>query len=96
MAEKARDRLARKAAARKIIEAHRLIRGQKPARRRDHAGKIETYRRADQNPGVEFGRIDVACPKPGCQRAPRGLNGLSGEGICGAHAAAPWAASCAA
>jgi hypothetical protein len=73
-----------------------LIRGEKPARRRDHAGKIETQHRADQNPRVDFSRINFVCPKPGRQRAPRGLNGLSGEGIFGAHAAAPWAASCAA
>jgi hypothetical protein len=34
--------------------------GDRPRRRRDQAGQIETQRRADQNPRVEFGRSSMA------------------------------------
>jgi len=51
-----------------------------------------------QNPRVEFGRIDGAGFESRRQCAPRRLDGLSGQGFdqTPAHAAAPWAASCAA
>ena len=92
--ENTRDRLTREAAARKVLQPHGLSRGDGPRRGRDEAGQVETQRRADQNPRVEFRRIDCVCPEPGRQRAPRRFDGVSGERM--AHAAAPWAASWAA
>ena len=73
-----------------------LVIGHAPRGLDDQAGEIETEHATDQNPGVEVGLVDASTLEPRRQRAASVLDHLSGERGAFAHAAAPWAASCAA
>ena len=96
MAEDAGDGLAVDAAAREVRNLRGLSRGDAPRGCGDQAGEVEVQHRTDQHPRVEGCGIDCRGVEPCSERATRGLNGLPGQRAAGAHAAAPWAASCAA
>ena len=91
LADNARHRLARQATAREAFEACGFVLRQLALRCRDHAGEVEAERVACEYPRVKFGGINRSGFELQGQRASRHLDGL-----CRRHAAAPWAASCAA
>ena len=81
LADNARDRLAREAAACEVVEASRFVRGELALRGRYQAGQIEAERVAGQNPRVEVGGFDRGGFESRGECAPRGFDGLSAKSV---------------
>src|SRR6185369_14083332 len=79
LAENARDRLSRKAAAGELLEARRFVPSELALCGRYQSGQVEAKCMACQNPRDEFGGFDGGGLELRGECAPRGLDGLFGE-----------------